>query len=410
MTRIFPSRTLIVLALLLSAPIAEARAQAGNSDRAALIGEGETYRIISYDPDPGQCIIMRGDEPARCVSEELQRESAQNLLELARMVNPEEMLHGALRDWISQAPGDGTAVEPETGVYFLQESGQFTIVRYPKTADGDVFLDGDILLGKSEALQQFNADLLASTAARLSPGQLDDEALARWIADANLVPLPSSEKAALGDGVKKWNNNCIPVLLTPDLSASSRSRIEAAADLWNESVATLRVVLSHEPSKKCPNNPVVEPKWSIDENCNASASLGPGALIPNQSHNYAEWSHPILKLSSNCPAGTILHEFFHLAGFMHEHQRTGLEGFLTKNATNDMNLATFKTVKLTDYDPCSISHYSPTDNNNKPRFTVTAAGKERATACAKQFSGTVAIPGQRERLSILDVWAINELY
>jgi hypothetical protein len=410
MTLLFPSRTLIVLTFLLSAPIAEARAQTSNADRTALIGEGDTFHIVGYDPDPEQCIVMRGDEPSRCVSEELQRESAQNLLELARMVNPEEMLHGALRDWIMQAPGDGTAADPETGVYFLQESGQFTIVRYPRTAGGDVFLDGDILLGQSEALQQFNADLLASTAARLSPGQLDDKALATWIGNANFISLPTLEKAALGDGVRKWNNNCIPVLLKPGLSASSRSRITAAADMWNASVAALRIVLSHEPSKECLNNPVVEPQWSIDEDCNASASLGPGALIPNQSHNYAEWSHPILKLSLNCPVGTILHEFFHLAGFMHEHQRTGLEGFLTRNATNNTNLATFKTVKLTDYDPCSISHYSTTDNNNKPRFTVTAAGKERATACAKQFSGTVAIPGQRERLSILDVWAINELY
>lgn len=405
----YRSRTRILLSLLLFGPIVEARAQADNAFRTAVIGDGDTYHIVSYDPDPEQCIVMRGGAPARCVSEELQRESAQNLVGLARMVNTDEMLHGALRDWIAQAPGESTA-EPATGVYFLQEDGQFTLVRYPRTAAGNVFLDGDILLGQSQALQQVNADLLAATAARLSPGQLDDKALAAWIADAESVPLPSSEKAALGDGVRKWNNSCIPVFLAPALSASSRSRIEDAARLWNDSGANLKIVLSQDPSRDCPNNPVVEPVWSTDSTCQASASLGPGGLIPNGSLDYHERRQPLFNLSLNCPVGTMVHEFFHLAGFMHEHQRTGLEGYLARTPTDDTNLAAFKTVKLTDYDPCSISHYPPKGSDNKPRFTMTKAGKQRAAACAAQFSPPVTVPGQRKGLSILDVWAINELY
>lgn len=98
-----------------------------------------------------------------------------------------------------------------------------------------------------------------------------------------------------------------------------------------------------------PNNPVVGPNWTSGNRC--SASRGPDALIPIASNNYAEWIRPLLWLSNSCSAGSIAHEFFPLAGFMHEHQRTFLGKYKTRPATSDMDRMEFKTIKLADHAP-----------------------------------------------------------
>ncbi|CAL4867130.1 hypothetical protein MMA231_01381 [Asticcacaulis sp. MM231] len=118
-----------------------------------------------------------------------------------------------------------------------------------------------------------------------------------------------------------------------------------------------------------------------------------------------------LQIEPRASYGSVLHEFGHVLGLMHEHQRPDrdayirLEPFL-QTYLDDCGLSlsavcrdvrnAFPKVKVqmsSDYDPCSNMHYLA---NQTPRhredkrwgriFTLTAKGQEALKICRTQFS------------------------
>jgi hypothetical protein len=118
-----------------------------------------------------------------------------------------------------------------------------------------------------------------------------------------------------------------------------------------------------------------------------------------------------ITLERGATCGSVLHEFGHVLGLMHEHQRPDRDAYLRlepflqddidhcglrlSNVCNDVRLAFPKLgVQMsTPYDPCSIMHYL---SNQTPRhredprwgriFTLTGEGQAALNACLPQFA------------------------
>jgi hypothetical protein len=118
-----------------------------------------------------------------------------------------------------------------------------------------------------------------------------------------------------------------------------------------------------------------------------------------------------IKLERSASYGAVVHEFGHVLGLMHEHQRPDRNKYLKfepflqdyidhcgltlSNVCNDVRLAFPKlSVQMsTPYDPCSIMHYL---SNQTPRhredlrwgriFTLTKDGEAALGACLPQFA------------------------
>ena len=118
-----------------------------------------------------------------------------------------------------------------------------------------------------------------------------------------------------------------------------------------------------------------------------------------------------MKIEAGATYGSVLHEFGHVLGLQHEHQRPDRDQYLTLTpflqddldhcglkftaVCNDVRVA-FPVVAMqmtSDYDPCSLMHYL---SNQTPRhredprwghiFTLTAKGEAALTACLPQFA------------------------
>ncbi|HVZ30488.1 MAG TPA: M12 family metallopeptidase [Asticcacaulis sp.] len=118
-----------------------------------------------------------------------------------------------------------------------------------------------------------------------------------------------------------------------------------------------------------------------------------------------------ITLERGATYGSILHEFGHVLGLMHEHQRPDRDSYLRLEpflqnyvdhcglslsaVCNDVRLA-FPKVSVqmsTPYDPCSLMHYL---SNQTPRhredprwrriFTLTQDGQAALDACIPQFA------------------------
>jgi len=118
-----------------------------------------------------------------------------------------------------------------------------------------------------------------------------------------------------------------------------------------------------------------------------------------------------MKIEAGATYGSVLHEFGHVLGLQHEHQRPDRDQYLTlapflqddidhcglalSAVCNDVRLA-FPKVSMqmtSDYDPCSLMHYL---SNQTPRhredprwsriFTLTAKGQAALSACLPQFA------------------------
>lgn len=86
--------------------------------------------------------------------------------------------------------------------------------------------------------------------------------------------------------------------------------------------------------------------------------------------------------------GSVVHEMGHTVGLFHEHQRPDRDDYVTVNGGDDNydRKKSSEVILLTAYDYLSIMHYSQTQFLSAPsRYTI----------------------GQRDRLSYLDVYAIE---
>ena len=118
-----------------------------------------------------------------------------------------------------------------------------------------------------------------------------------------------------------------------------------------------------------------------------------------------------MKIEAGASYGSVLHEFGHVLGLQHEHQRPDRDQYLTlapflqddlvscgltlSAVCNDVRLA-FPVVSMqmtSDYDPCSLMHYLSDQtprHREDPRwgriFTLTDKGQAALTACLPQFA------------------------
>jgi len=118
-----------------------------------------------------------------------------------------------------------------------------------------------------------------------------------------------------------------------------------------------------------------------------------------------------VRIETKASYGAVLHEFGHVLGLMHEHQRPDRTQYLTLSqflqsyldtcglkisaVCNDVRMAfpVEKTQMSSGYDPCSLMHYL---SNQTPRhredprwgriFTLSAKGEKALKLCLPQFA------------------------
>jgi len=137
--------------------------------------------------------------------------------------------------------------------------------------------------------------------------------------------------------------------------------------------------------------------------------------------------------------GHVLHEYGHLLGLMHEHQRPDrdsfitlkpiLEGYLRSCDLTDGKCRNMKRsfaiagplLVSSDYDPCSIMHYGPNLRTLHPEldpawervFDLTDPGKAHLDACMVQFKNAAEHckeVGQDCAISRLDADVVRRFY
>lgn len=90
--------------------------------------------------------------------------------------------------------------------------------------------------------------------------------------------------------------------------------------------------------------------------------------------------------------GNVLHEMGHAVGLFHEHQRPDRDEYVTVTSSDSVNYgkkSDSEVIELTPYDYLSIMHYGTSSRLSVP--------------------GRIPV-GQRDRLSYLDIYAIERRY
>ncbi len=142
-----------------------------------------------------------------------------------------------------------------------------------------------------------------------------------------------------------------------------------------------------------------------------------------------------MEIEAGATYGAVLHEFGHVLGLMHEHQRPDRDQYLTfaPFLRNDIDYCgltisavcsdvrgAFPIVRVqmsSDYDPCSLMHYL---SNQTPRhredprwgqiFTLTKKGQAALDTCTQQFMALPARcrkPGQKCAISHDDAMIVR---
>lgn len=382
--------------------------------------------LVSYEID--KCVPkFGGDSEADCENK-MHTSAARIVHSLVALLDP-TIFKGDAANWIKQR--DAIDITDGEGKFTLQENDKLpkVLIEYNKLMniqDGFVNEDGwfvvdDIILGHHRQLKQDAlASLLTQGVQRISPARILDPALREWISKGRDLKPSSYGKAAIAAGAGKWPDNCLVVKLTSSLNSNLKERVRSAAKEWNSLGIVLKIMERRTngtldtlgtPCAKTPHSQTKDVKIKGMDVCAASLGYNGLRIFPG-SGSATPSSDNVMWLNSSCASrGTILHEFFHSAGFLHEHQRVDRNQYLKfSTSTSSTNYRMVSTSHATDYDICSISHY-PTST----AFDLTMKGKSLAQKCSDQMvkqpvpSGT-KFPGQRVGLSKLDVHAINAFY
>lgn len=214
-------------------------------------------------------------------------------------------------------------------------------------------MEGDIVLGTTDALARSAADIGASLGFGVG------------VADEQLI----------------WPNGHVPYALHPDLAPEVRERVAAAIEHWTQRTP-LRFVARADTDRD----------W-----LEFVPSTGCASFVGRQGDRQEVW------LSRTCSVGNVIHELGHAIGLWHEQSREDRDGFVTVLWDNiqpgsEHNFAQHVAdgVDLGAYDYASIMHYS-------------------ARAFSKDDRPTLVAPpgveiGQRRALSPGDVAAVRDLY
>lgn len=245
--------------------------------------------------------------------------------------------------------------------------------------------------------------------------------------------------AAVAEGTRPWPGAVIPYIADPALVGEGRAdcvgpqnsprwaRVCRAMAAWTQATG-IRFRLA-----------------SADEARNGSGlRLLPGSArkLPAAVSVATVGYHPkaYAAFGTGSSYGAILHEFGHVLGLMHEHQRPdraryldfspfildGLKGHcgtLSERDCTDIR-NNFSTLRLSryqsDYDPCSVMHYLSRQgqrNRAEPRwakvFTLTKAGQAQNGACARTLadkSDACTRPGQKCQIAPNDARIVRSFH
>jgi astacin (peptidase family M12A) len=189
-----------------------------------------------------------------------------------------------------------------------------------------------------------------------------------WIAPENLVAEAQravNERGAVrAIGGYRWPGDVIPYQIAPGFSASQITAINDAMAHWSsKTYFTFHLKTSGDP-----------------DFVTFKPTSGAGACF---SHLGRKSGEQFIELEAGCGKGEIIHEIGHAVGFIHEHQRTDRDQYVTINIDNvdpDFKYAFDKFVvqyggdgaNAGSYDYASIMHYGAFDFSINGLRTITA--------------------------------------
>ena len=363
-----------------------------------MVEVGTDYKFITYQYQ-GDGTIVQNENNIQGTHGEVQSRQALLLANFASRIELSFIENDKIKQWIKQAQPQNSVFPNHGPGFALMEVGtQTRIIHYEIGNNGTAYHDGDIILGSHQQLQSRQAELLAQLAINIPLKFIKDEKIKQWLIETQNLPSPDSFlKGAFRNNTNKWSDNTITYYFDKSLSQPLRNRVKKAAKIWNKSGINVKIVNSAAPDINF---------LRIYSGSECGSNIGAVGNTKNP---------VVMELATKCTSGTIIHEFFHVAGFIHEHQRDIRNKYLkwASGFGTSFNEGLQSAENQTNYDICSISHYGEINQSeaSKPRrFTITTAGKKAIQICRSQFSGNPIIPGQRQKLSKLDIAAINSKY
>ena len=190
--------------------------------------------------------------------------------------------------------------------------------------------------------------------------------------------------SSLGQRAFYWEWGVIPYQMAPNFSEPERQRIRAAMDTWSRIAPVTFVPRTTQTGfLAVTRDEVADPQTASPCFAHVGHRLGTMSRI---------------NLGGTCSAstGTILHELGHVLGYLHEHQRSDRENYITIDLGNVAGNARFAFDRYTfpapgPYDFGSIMHYGA---------GYFALDLSRPTIIPKpQYQSEAAQMGQRQLLS-----------
>jgi len=340
-----------------------------------------------------------------------------------RMSSPERFLD----PWIADVRAD----EPQIYQALVFIDGERTWIEYEEFS-GTAY-SGEVLIGDHWRLQVVTYDVLASELANLERMPDGNRRLA---AASERLRREGARYSALTDRefppgppppprtAAYWPGGVIPYRLDASVTDQRlKGAIAEAAKIWSTSGAGF-VFRLYDP-RLDGDGPVL-----TIYDANHSTNVQRRTVSASTPHCRAEVGWPGSKapsrmwVSPNCaqggagvtPEGRILHEFAHVIGLMHEHQRAD-RSFYFNGAWAGMRHADLRTYAETDlkfpllgdYDPCSITHY-PLSKLRGHGFGLSALGEVAFNRCSSDLPPPCRTIGQRCELTLGDIAAARAVF
>jgi|GEM_PF-5064612 len=246
-----------------------------------------------------------------------------------------------------------------------------------KIEDGDITVQGDIIVGEHELLLEGNR-FAAGPGLQMIP--VDP--------DADVTTSGVYKKSAL------WPRGDLYFSIHSDMPAARVSRIRQAADELNDLFDAEGIGID---IYEMPVSSVSEQNFVlIRPGTGCSASLG-----------FAEGKRS-MTLASGCSLGSVKHEFLHNLGALHEHTRFDRDDFITVEfdkirAGKEHNFRKSEILSndVGDYDFSSVMHYSSRGFSTDGSNTINVK---------PEYSAFANVLGNRTGLSDGDIASLRSVY